>query len=210
MGGLGETISTKMANAGYRVTVTYSPSNKTSAKWIADMKGKGYEFKAYPCDVTDFESCKDSTGRIVTEVGPVDILVNNAARLMPFPSCAREVGIMLKLILFVLLAVSQNWTLSGPAEALTQQEIVRELIGAPVYSMDGHEVGTVADIALDADQEFDTLLMRTSRRLGFGERIVRVPSAAFIALRGTVLDLPAESMDALVGHSAEETVRNER
>ena len=28
MGGLGETISTKMADAGYRVVVTYSPGNK--------------------------------------------------------------------------------------------------------------------------------------------------------------------------------------
>ncbi len=27
MGGLGESISTKMADAGYRVVVTYSPSN---------------------------------------------------------------------------------------------------------------------------------------------------------------------------------------
>ena len=30
MGGLGETISTKMATAGYSVAVTYSPSNTTS------------------------------------------------------------------------------------------------------------------------------------------------------------------------------------
>jgi sporulation protein YlmC with PRC-barrel domain len=91
---------------------------------------------------------------------------------------------------------------------LTQQEIVRELIGTPVYSVDGHEVGTVVDIALDADPQFDILSMRTSRRLGFGERTVRVPSAAFVALRGAVvLDLPAESMDALVGHTAEETQR---
>ena len=78
MGGLGETISTKMANAGYRVTVTYSPSNKTSAKWIADMRGKGFEFNAYPCDVTDFESSKACVGKVAAEVGPVDILVNNA------------------------------------------------------------------------------------------------------------------------------------
>jgi acetoacetyl-CoA reductase len=48
MGGLGETISTKMADAGYRVAVTYSPSNKTSAKWLSDMKEQGYDFKAYP------------------------------------------------------------------------------------------------------------------------------------------------------------------
>ncbi len=30
MGGLGESISTKMADAGYKVLVTYSPSN---SKW---------------------------------------------------------------------------------------------------------------------------------------------------------------------------------
>ena len=34
MGGLGETISTKMADADYKVSVTYSPSNMTSAKWL--------------------------------------------------------------------------------------------------------------------------------------------------------------------------------
>jgi acetoacetyl-CoA reductase len=78
MGGLGETISTKMADAGYRVAVTYSPSNKTSAKWVADMKEKGYDFKAYPCDVTDFESSKACVEKVSAEVGAVDILVNNA------------------------------------------------------------------------------------------------------------------------------------
>jgi acetoacetyl-CoA reductase len=41
MGGLGETISTKMADADYRVVVTYSPSNKTSDKWLAAMQQKG-------------------------------------------------------------------------------------------------------------------------------------------------------------------------
>jgi acetoacetyl-CoA reductase len=78
MGGLGETISTKMADAGYQVAVTYSPSNKTSQKWLGDMKEKGYTFKAYPCDVTDFDSCKSCAGAIAKDVAPVDILVNNA------------------------------------------------------------------------------------------------------------------------------------
>ena len=78
MGGLGETISTKMADAGYRVVVTYSPSNKTSDKWLAGMQQKGYAFSAYACDVTDFESSKACVARVAAEVGPVDILVNNA------------------------------------------------------------------------------------------------------------------------------------
>jgi acetoacetyl-CoA reductase len=78
MGGLGETISTKMADAGYTVAVTFSPSNKTSAKWLGDMKEKGYAFAAIPCDVTDFESSKACAAAVSSQVGPVDILVNNA------------------------------------------------------------------------------------------------------------------------------------
>jgi len=78
MGGLGETISTKMADAGYAVAVTYSPSNKGADKWLADMKARGYTFHAYPCDVADFDSCKSCVEKVSREVGLVDILVNNA------------------------------------------------------------------------------------------------------------------------------------
>jgi len=78
MGGLGETISTKMADAGYRVAVTYSPSNKTASQWVGDMKTRGYEFRAYPCDVADFDSCRACVESVTKDFGPVDILVNNA------------------------------------------------------------------------------------------------------------------------------------
>ena len=78
MGGLGETISTKMSDAGYRVAVTYSPSNKTSAQWLADMKTRGYDFRAFPCDVVDYDACAACVAAVVEEFGPVDILVNNA------------------------------------------------------------------------------------------------------------------------------------
>ena len=78
MGGLGETISTKMADAGYKVAVTYSPANKTSGAWLTDMKGKGYDFRAYPCDVADFDSCAACAAAVEKDLGPVDILVNNA------------------------------------------------------------------------------------------------------------------------------------
>ncbi len=78
MGGLGETVSTKMADAGYKVAVTYSPSNKTSAEWLGGMKLKGYDFKAYPCDVVDYDNCAACVKQVVADVGAVDILVNNA------------------------------------------------------------------------------------------------------------------------------------
>jgi len=50
MGGLGETISTKMVDAGYKVVVTYSPSNAKSAEWVAGMKANGYEITAVACE----------------------------------------------------------------------------------------------------------------------------------------------------------------
>jgi acetoacetyl-CoA reductase len=78
MGGLGESICTKMADAGYRVVVTYSPSNKTSSEWLAAMKARGYAFHAVPCDVGDFDSCVAANAQVEKEVGPVDVLVNNA------------------------------------------------------------------------------------------------------------------------------------
>jgi acetoacetyl-CoA reductase len=91
MGGLGETISTKMADAEYRVAVTYSPSNKTSSEWTAEMKSRGYDFRVYPCDVADFESCKTCVERVSKDLGPVDILVNNAGitRDMTFRKMAK-------------------------------------------------------------------------------------------------------------------------
>jgi acetoacetyl-CoA reductase len=78
MGGLGETISTKMADAGYRVAVTYSPSNKVSGRWTAEMKSRGYDFRAYACDVADFDSCRACVEGVGRDLGAVDILVNNA------------------------------------------------------------------------------------------------------------------------------------
>ena len=78
MGGLGETISLKMADAGYRVAVTYSPSNKTADKWRADMKAKGYDFEAVPCDVADYDSAKTCVDTVTKDIGNIDILVNNA------------------------------------------------------------------------------------------------------------------------------------
>src|SRR5215831_8150029 len=78
MGGLGETISTKMADAGYRVVVTYSPSNTKFRAWLEEMKARGYAFAAYPVDVANYDDCARKSTAIQAECGPVDILINNA------------------------------------------------------------------------------------------------------------------------------------
>jgi acetoacetyl-CoA reductase len=78
MGGLGETISTKMHDAGYRVVVTRSPGNNNAENWLADMKARGYQVAAFPIDVSDYDSCELGVSNIHREIGPIDILINNA------------------------------------------------------------------------------------------------------------------------------------
>ena len=78
MGGLGEAICLKLAQLNYRVVTTCSPGNTRSEQWLRDMRERGYDFHAYPCDVADWDSCVACVRRITDEVGPVDVLINNA------------------------------------------------------------------------------------------------------------------------------------
>ena len=78
MGGLGEAICQKLARMGIQVVVTYSPSNTKYKEWLKEMEDRDYHFKAYPCDVGDFEACQKIVEKIQKEVGPIDILINNA------------------------------------------------------------------------------------------------------------------------------------
>ena len=78
MGGLGEAICIKMAALGYTVMTTYSPGNTKAVEWLATMKEQGFEFHAYACDVADYESAQVCVAQIEKEIGPIDVLVNNA------------------------------------------------------------------------------------------------------------------------------------
>ncbi len=78
MGGLGEAICVKLAALGYTVVTTHSPGNAKAPEWLESMQKSGYKFHAYPCDVVDRDSCVACVAKVAKEVGPVDVLVNNA------------------------------------------------------------------------------------------------------------------------------------
>ncbi len=78
MGGLGEAVCIKLAALGYRVVTTHSPGNPKVNEWLATTRDLGYDFKAYPCDVADYDSAQACVAAIVRDMGPVDVLVNNA------------------------------------------------------------------------------------------------------------------------------------
>jgi NAD(P)-dependent dehydrogenase (short-subunit alcohol dehydrogenase family) len=78
MGGLGEAICLKLAALGYTVVTTHSPGNTRAQEWLDGMKRQGYSFHAYPCDVIDWDSCVACAANVTKDVGPVDVLINNA------------------------------------------------------------------------------------------------------------------------------------
>ncbi len=78
MGGMGEAICTKLSDQGYKVLVTHSPYRSGAAEWLAEKAKHGYDFKAYEVDVGDFDSCQKMVAKIQSDVGNIDILINNA------------------------------------------------------------------------------------------------------------------------------------
>ncbi len=78
MGGLGTAICARLDSAGYQVVTTYSPSNTRVNEWLASLDRQGHNVRAYACDVRDEASAQQCIARVEKEVGPVDVLVNNA------------------------------------------------------------------------------------------------------------------------------------
>ena len=64
MGGLGEAICMKLERMGVKVIVTYSPGNTKHKEWLKEMEAQGHKFYAYPCDVSDFDSCQKAVDAI--------------------------------------------------------------------------------------------------------------------------------------------------
>jgi acetoacetyl-CoA reductase len=71
--GIGEAISVALKDAGYQVAANYG-GNDQAAKVFTERTG----IPAYKFDVADFDAVADGIRRIEQDVGPVDVLVNNA------------------------------------------------------------------------------------------------------------------------------------
>jgi acetoacetyl-CoA reductase len=71
--GIGAAISIALKNAGYNVAANYA-GNDEAAKKFTDETG----IKTYKWSVADYEACAAGISQVEAEVGPVDVLVNNA------------------------------------------------------------------------------------------------------------------------------------
>lgn len=77
--GIGEAIACEFASLGVNIAVIYA-GNKQDAEKVCQKceKNYGVKAKAYQCDVSIFETVKETVANIRDEFGTVHILVNNA------------------------------------------------------------------------------------------------------------------------------------
>ena len=71
--GIGEAISLALRDMGVTVAANYA-GNSEKANAFTERTG----IRSYRWDVGDFSSCQDGCAQISNELGPIDIVVNNA------------------------------------------------------------------------------------------------------------------------------------
>ena len=71
--GIGAAISVALKDAGYKVAATYGGNDEAASKF-KDETG----IAVYKWDVGDFEACKAGIAQVEADLGPVEVLINNA------------------------------------------------------------------------------------------------------------------------------------
>jgi acetoacetyl-CoA reductase len=71
--GIGAAISKALKDVGYKVAANYGGNDEAAAKFKAETG-----IPVYKWDVSDYKACAEGLAKIVQDLGPIDILINNA------------------------------------------------------------------------------------------------------------------------------------
>src|SRR6476620_6588287 len=71
--GIGAALSQALKVAGYKVAATYA-GNDEKANAFKTETG----IPVFKWDVSNYEACKEGIAKVEAEIGPIDVLVNNA------------------------------------------------------------------------------------------------------------------------------------
>ena len=71
--GIGAAISVALSEDGHKVAATYAGNDEAAEAFKTETGISVYRF-----DVADFDQCSQSVAKIETDLGPINILVNNA------------------------------------------------------------------------------------------------------------------------------------
>src|SRR5437868_15503902 len=76
-GGIGTAIVKRLASLGHKVATNYRDETKAKA-WADQMKAQGIDVALAKGDVSDPGSAESIIKSVEQQIGPVDILINNA------------------------------------------------------------------------------------------------------------------------------------
>ena len=71
--GIGRAITERLVKDGFKVAANYAGNDEAAAAFTKETG-----IKTYKWDVSDYESCKAGVASVEADLGPVDVLVNNA------------------------------------------------------------------------------------------------------------------------------------
>jgi acetoacetyl-CoA reductase len=71
--GIGAAISVALKNAGYQVAANYAGNDEAAQKFTAETG-----IKTYKWSVADYDACVAGIKQVEADLGPVEVLVNNA------------------------------------------------------------------------------------------------------------------------------------
>ncbi|PBJ22824.1 Acetoacetyl-CoA reductase [Pseudomonas ogarae] len=78
MGTLGTAVCQRLAKDGFTVVAGCGPNSPVKNAWLAQQKELGFTFIASEGNVADWDSCCQAFEEIRRNVGPIDVLINNA------------------------------------------------------------------------------------------------------------------------------------
>lgn len=90
--GLGMAMAKGLGHAGAKIVVNDRSSAETVANAVAEYKSVGIDAYGYVFDVTDEVAVIENIAKIEAEVGPIDILINNAGIIKRVPMIEMEVA----------------------------------------------------------------------------------------------------------------------
>ena len=84
--GIGAAICMALRDAGYKVAANYAGNDEAAQKFKAETG-----IPVYKWSVSDYDACVEGIGKVEADLGPVDVLVNNAGitRDTPFHKMTR-------------------------------------------------------------------------------------------------------------------------
>lgn len=85
--GIGRAVSEGLMNGGFRVVASYRDNEAAASAFVEETGIPVYRF-----DVSDFAQCRAAAEAIAKDVGPVEILVNNAGITRDTPLHRMEPG----------------------------------------------------------------------------------------------------------------------